>query len=285
MLAKGRKPYGRNYMAPIAIPASDLLNLPGREFVLLAGKDGVGKTNALISLAEFVANVWPEATVYVLDVENKFRAALTSYGSVPPNIVYYQCDDMNAVTEAFDEIMSVRKPGDWLLTESAGRLWERAQDMGYQAITGTMKADYMEKRRNFSGPGKQPPVTPKPDDLWSIIKGAHDGAFLDRIAAANDLNFVISTGVGRVKEARSNRKENQDRVDFRNETGIDLNLEGAPRLPYYAATGVLLERTGGAVTARIWRDNNSKLDNAEIIFDVPTRRDFAMQFFTLTGRL
>lgn len=271
-------------MAPIAIPAADLLNVPSREFILLAGKDGVGKTCAIISLADFVSQVEPSATFYVLDLENKYRAALQTFGSVPSNVVLYQVDTMNDVTEAFDEIMNKRAPGDWLAVESAGRLWERAQDMGYQVITGTTKALYMERRRATPANQKQPPVTPRPDDLWSIIKGAHDSAFLDVIAQANDLNCIISTGVSRTKEARSNRKENPDRIDWRNETGIDLNLEGAPRLPYFIYTGILLEMVGGLRTARVWRDNLSKLDDPAVTFTIPTRRDFATQFYVETGR-
>ena len=271
-------------MATISVPASDLLNVPCREFILLAGKDGVGKTNALISLADFISQFTPDAQVFVIDTENKFRAALQSYGSVPANLVYYSCESMNDVTETFDEIMGLRSPGDWLFVESMGRVWERAQDMGYQVVTGVDKASYMEKRRQTPAGVKAPPVTPRPDDLWSIVKGAHDGAFLDRIAAASDLNCVLTTGVSRVKEARANRKENPDRVDFRAETGIDLNLEGAPRLSYYIQTGCLLDRQNGAVTCRVWRDNMSKLDEPAITFDVPTRRDWAMQFWAETQR-
>lgn len=274
-------------MAPISINAADLLNIPSREIILLAGKDGVGKTNALISLAELISQLEPSASFFVIDMENKFRLALQTYGTVPPNIVFYQAEDMNAVTEAFDEIMAARKPGDWLALESAGRLWERAQDMGYQAIKGLTKAAYMEKRRAHNaslGQGQKAlPVTPSPDELWSIIKGAHDSAFLDVIAQTSDLNFITTTGVARVKEQRSNRKENVDRVEFRQETGIDLNLEGAPRLPYYILTGALLERTNSKVTCRLWRDN-SKLDDPAITFAVPTRRDWATQFWAETGR-
>lgn len=272
-------------MAPIAIPAADLLNDDSREFILLAGKDGVGKTNALISLAEFVSQLAPDATFYVIDVEGKFRAALSSYGSVPSNILLYHCEDMNAVTEATHEVVSTHKRGDWLAVESAGRIWERAQDMGYQAVTGSQKAEYMERRRNTPAGQKQPPVTPKPDDLWSIVKGAHDTEFMDKLAHTMTLNVIISTGVARVKEARTNRKENVDRVEFRQETGIDLNIDGAPRLPYYALTGILLERTNGKVAARIWRDNVSKLDDPAVTFDVPTRKDFAVQFMSETGRV
>lgn len=271
-------------MAPIAIPASELLNVSTREFIILAGKDGVGKTNALISLAEFVTQIQPDATFYVIDMENKFDLALTSYGSVPANLQLYKCETMNDATEAAADIVAKHQKGDWVAAESGGRLWERAQDLGYQAIKGMTKAEWMERRRATAPGQKQPPVTPSPDELWSIIKGAHDTAFMDLFAQTRSLNVVISTGVAKVKEARSNRKESQERVDFRAETGIDLNLEGAPRLPYYAVTGVLLERQNGNVTGRIWRDNISKLDDPAITFAVPTRRDFAIQFWTETGR-
>ena len=48
---------------------------------------------------------------------------------------------------------------------------------------------------------------------------------------------------------------------------------------------MLLERNGGNVSCRIWRDNGSKLDDPAVTFAVPTRKDWAMQFFTETGRM
>jgi hypothetical protein len=272
-------------MAPISIAAADLLTAAScREFILLAGKDGVGKTSALISLAEFVAGMWPEATVFVLDTENKFRVTLQSYGSVPPNLVYYKVDNMNEITEAFDEIMKARKPGDWLFVESMGRVWERAQDLGYQAIVGTAKAAYMEKRRATPTGGKMPPVTPKPDDLWSVIKGAHDSAFLDIISATDDLNVVRSTTTQKAKPERTNRQESPDRKAFKVEFGLDLGLDGAPRLPTYVHTMLLLDREGGNVGCRVLRDNGSRLLDPRVSFDVPNRKSFAESFWVETGR-
>ena len=276
-------------MAPVSIAAADLLGFPTtplREFILIAGKDGVGKTSAIISLADFVSQMWPEAQFFVLDTENKMRCTLQSYGSVPPNIIYYKVDDMNEVTAAFDEIMTRRKPGDWLAVESMSRIWEIAQDLGYQAITGTSKVLYMEMRREKSKivGQKPPPVTPRPDDLWSIIKGAHDGAFLNLMSQAEDLNIILSTTTSRVKEARTNRQESPDRVAFRVEFGLDLGLDGAPRLPTYVQTMLLLDRTGGSVTCRVLRDNMSRLDEPAITFDVETRKSFGMNFWERTER-
>ncbi len=272
-------------MAPIAIPASDLLTAAScREFILLAGKDGVGKTSALISLAEFVAGMWPDATYSIIDTENKVRAALSTWGNVPANIRYYKCEDMNDVTETLAAIMATKKPGDWLAVESMGRIWERAQDLGYQAVTGTAKAAYMEKRRATPSGAKQPPVTPRPDDLWSITKGAHDSAFLDILSQSDDLNVVLSTTIKPAKQERGNRQESPDRKALKVEFGIDIGLDGAPRLPYYVQSLMLLDRENGKVNCRILRDNLGRLDDPAITFEVPTRRDWATQMWIETGR-
>lgn len=268
-------------MSPVAIPAADLLTAaPVREFILLAGKDGSGKTSAILSLAEFVSQMDPAATFWIIDTENKLRVTLSTWGAVPSNIQYFKCDTMNDVTNATEAILAARKPGDWLAVESMARIWERAQDLGYAAITGTGKADYMEKRRG----NKSLPVTPRPEDLWSVVKGAHDSAFLDLLCNTDGLNVVLSTTMSRPPKERAGRKESQERLDFRAESGIDLNLDGAPRLPAYVQTGCLLTLEGGRVSCRVWRDNRSPLDDARVTFEVPTRRDWAMQFWAETGR-
>jgi hypothetical protein len=274
--------------APVSIDAADLLkDTTTREFILLAAKDGCGKTSALISAAAFVEMIFPEARFFVIDTENKFVPTLKTWdgGRVPQNLRLYICKTMNEVNEAYNEIDHIRQPGDWLGIESAARLWERAQDLGYQAITGTMKAAYMEARRAKAAAGeKAPPVTPRPDDLWSIIKGAHDTELIDRICNSDDLNVILTTTVSKVKEQRSNRKENADRVALRAEHGIDLNLDGAPRLPYYVLTLAVLEREGGQVSCSILRDNCSGLDDPRVTFPVPTRKVWFEEFWSATGR-
>jgi hypothetical protein len=246
---------------------------------MLAGKDGVGKTSAIISLARFLEMMQPGATFYVIDTENKFRPTLISFGAdAPRNISYYKCSTMNDVNAAYDAIVEAHTPGDWLAVESMDRVWERAQDMGYQAITGQGKAEYMEKRRNTAPGVKPPPVTPRPDDLWSVVKGAHDACFMDAISQLDTLNVVMSTTIGRPKDIPG-RKENQDRKDLRIEFGIDLNLGGAPKLPYFVQTLILLDRRGGKVQARVLRDNCSVLEDPQVEVEIPTRKEFATAFW------
>lgn len=260
--------------------SSDLMaGAPLREFLLIAGKDGVGKSSAIAALALFLSQVMaPTATMYVIDVENKFKAALASFGKdVPPNLKYIKTPTMNDVTEALAHIMDVHKPGDWLAVESMARVWERAQDLGYKAVVGLEKATYLERRREQTA--QKLPVTPKPDELWSVTKGAHDGAFLDVLANADTLNVILSTTIARPPREAPNRKENQDRKDVRQEFGIDMGLEGAPRLPYYVQTLLLLDRKAGNVTCQVLRDNLSQREDPRVTFEVAGRKTFGYDFW------
>src|SRR6202790_946256 len=101
-------------MAPAKpLTSAQLLNGPPiRELFMLAGKDGVGKTSALVSTAYYIGLIKPEATFFIIDTENKFRSAMRSFGAdAPANIQYYKAETMNAVTEAVSAIVAAHKPG------------------------------------------------------------------------------------------------------------------------------------------------------------------------------
>jgi len=262
--------------------AEILDGLPSREFIILAGKDGVGKTCSILSMATYVETVLaPDAKFYVIDTENKFRTAMKSFGpDCPSNIVYYKTDDMNQCTWALDQILRQHNPGDWLAVESMSRVWERAQDLGYSAISGFAKAEYMERRRaEKADGGKAPAVTPQPDQLWSITKGAHDGAFVDRITMTEDLNVILSTTLARPPKEGNFMKESADRKALRVELGIDAGLDGAPRLPYYCESLMILDLKNGKVTCRVLRDNINTGDETRGEFAVEGKKTFAINFW------
>jgi hypothetical protein len=262
------------------VTSADLLAGPAsREMILLAGKDGVGKSCAVVSLAYYVETFLnPDARFYVMDTENKFRSALRGFGAdAPTNIVYYKVDTMNQVTWAINDIMGKHRPGDWCAVESMSRVWERAQDLGYMAVSGYTKIEYMERRGEQVG--KKAPVTPGPDQLWSVTKGAHDSAFLDRLTQSDDLNVLMTTTISKPPKEGGFIKENLDRKALRAELGMDAGIEGAPRLPYYVETLALLDVKGGQVSCRILRDNLSTLDQSRVEFVVDNRKSWAMDFW------
>lgn len=273
-------------MPPVSQTTAELMKAPQREFIIMAGKDGSGKSCAIVSIAAWVQNLLnPAATFFIIDTENKFPTALRSFGAdAPTNIKYYKCEKMNDVTQAAAEIEDLRKPGDWAACESMGRVWEKAQDMGYMTVTGLDKADYLEKRQEIAkkvARSQVPVVIPKPDDFWNIVKGAHDGAFLELWAQAMTLNVVLSTVLGKpVKEDGRGFKPNQTRKEVQAEFGLDVGIEGAPRLPYYAETFCLMGMEAGAGNCRIIRDNIGSAEVTRKMFTTGGKKDFAMHFWS-----
>jgi len=275
------------------LTSSDLMAVDaGREFILIAGKDGVGKTSALVSIAMVVNGkvdpseiesclslINPSATVYVLDTEHKFASVFRQFGrSAPDNIVYYYCQTMDGLLSAFERVQRDIKPGDWIMPESMARIWEHSQDLAYREVSGMSKSEYLAKRREEgSVAGKKGPI-PQPDNFWNIAKTAHDGEFLQVLVARDDINVAMTTILNRPPREAPNRKENIDRKEMRLEFGIDSGLGGTPTLPYQPETLVLLDRVRGSVRATVLRDNNSVLDDGRVEFWVPGKKSFGPEW-------
>jgi len=276
---------------PVPLTSTDLLaEEAGREFILIGGKDGVGKTSALVSIAMTVNGkmnaedmeycipaVRPSAKVYVLDTEHKFASVYRQFGAnAPDNIVYYYCQTMDELLSAFGKVLETIKPGDWIMVESMARIWEHAQDLAYREVSGLSKAEFLAKRRTIEG-RKGSPI-PQPDHFWNIAKSAHDAEFLQVLVARGDINVAMTTIIVRPPREAPNRSENVDRKAVRQEFGLDAGLGGTPTLPYQPETLVLLDRVRGDVRASILRDNNSVLDNGRVDFWLPNKKAFGPEW-------
>jgi len=277
-----------NRIAPTPLLPSDLLaEEAGREFILIGGKDGVGKTSALVSIAMVVNGKVddldgcvifnPGAKVYVLDTEHKFASVYRQFGNnTPDNIVYYYCQTMDEFLAAFGQVMHDVRSGDWIMVESAARIWEHAQDLAYREVSGLSKAEFLAKRRDADGKRGSP--IPQPDHFWNIAKSAHDAEFVQVLVARDDINVAVTTIVTKPPREAPNRSENVDRKALRAEFGLDAGLGGAPTLPYQPETLVMLDRIRGSVRASVLRDNNSVLDNGAIDFWVPDKKAFGLEW-------
>lgn len=262
---------------------ADLLNSYARELILLAGKDGTGKSCSVVSTASLVEVINPDATFYVIDTENKFASAVRSYGTdAPGNISYYRAASMNEAIEALGHILSSCKPADWLAVESIGRLWDMAQDHASRVVAGVSKVEYLRLAKGAETPTgvkKGGGPIPSPDDYWKIAKGAYDGDFMYPQIQRSDLNVMWTTTIAKPPKADSFIKENVDRKAARVELGIDYGLDGAPRLPYQPETLAVLQLAAGKVTCRVLRDNNSKNENTRPEFEVADRASWAQSFW------
>src|SRR3972149_21226 len=142
------KPIVKLTIDPVPLTSSDLLATDaGREFILIGGKDGVGKTSALVSIAMVVNGKVdaltgcvifnPNAKVYVLDTEHKFASVYRQFrDNAPDNIVYYYCQTMDELLAAFGKVIQDIRPGDWIMVESMARVWEHTQDLAYREVPG-----------------------------------------------------------------------------------------------------------------------------------------------------
>jgi len=271
----------------IAQSSKELLGgYPCRELMLIAGKDGVGKTCACISIAWWVEQIHPDARFYIIDSENKIKSALMGFGpDVPKNIIYYRMHSMNEITETVAKIMAEHRPGDWLAVESMGPIWDQAQDLATQSIAGVSRVAYMDAKKGTKFPTgiekKGSPVPGNPEDYWKIAKGAYDSAFLDPIRQSETLNVILTSIAKPIKEQREGGfKESKDRKAFRAEVGMDCNLSGSPTMPSVVETLVLLELSGGVVTCRVLRDNLSVLESPRVEMEIPNRKSFGPTFWS-----
>ncbi len=286
------KPILKQADQPVPQTASDLLaGDAGREFILIGGKDGVGKTSAMVSIAMVVNGkvdvgdlescvliINPNAKVFVLDTEHKFVSVYRQFGSsAPDNVVYYYCQTMDGLLSAFGSVLRDARSGDWVMVESAARIWEHAQDLAYREISGLSKAEFLARRREITEGKKGGPI-PQPEHFWNIAKSAHDGEFLQVLVARDDINVVMTTIVVRPPREAPNRRENIDRKELRIEFGLDAGLGGTPTLPYQPETLVLLDRIHGSVKASVLRDNNSVLDDGRVEFSVPGKKSFGPEW-------
>ena len=271
-------------MAVEALTTKQILDGPvSREFILIGGRDGVGKTTSVITLAKYVEEIVdPKAKFYIIDTENGVRKILRAFGAqAPKNIIYYQVQNMMEAIEALDDLDSTLKPGDWIAVESMARLWEYSQDAAYQAVAGMSKAEFLAKRSD-GGRGGAP--IPQPDQFWQLTKNLHNARFLDILNNSNDYNVVLVTTLA--KDSPFKEQRTSDRTKFKRQFGIDSGFGGIPNLPYYPDTVLLMDQTDGSVDCSVLKDRGVlNMEGKRIVFDVDTPLDFAVSFMSECGRL
>ncbi|MDP2659522.1 MAG: hypothetical protein Q8R28_02170 [Dehalococcoidia bacterium] len=275
---------------PVVLSPDALLVESDREFIGIVGPDKIGKSNSVISFARYLETLeapvgpyHPDATFYILDTENGIPPVYRAWakkGFAPRNVRYYPVPTMDALLLAFIAIRKVLRPWDWIAVESMSRIWELSQDFGYLEVTGVGKSAYLEKLRAESGGriGKGVSPIPNPDHFWNLVKGAHDRDLVRVLTEFRDVNVLMTAGTEKVRQQP--RRENQDRKDFRTEHGIDLNVLGAPQLPYYPNTLIILHRQPKGVFATVLGDREvwGEGEGKRTEFRVPDPSAMAFEF-------
>ena len=254
-------------MIPEPITAKDLVSYKLREFIELVGHPKTGKSFSILSLAEAWRRMSPGRTVYIIDTEDGLRKTWKSAFPHVDNIKYWYCSDMDSVILVLDELVPTLVAEDWLCVESLSRIWEFSQNLGYEAVTGIKKAEYLEKRMA----DKKGPVTPHPDQLWQVVKNAYGRNFMDILVDLR-CNILLTTTL-----RKETPFESATRREVRQSLGLNISPDGDPRNPYYPDTVCLMTKEADGFYCTILGDRGSELPGTTVRFKV---ENFLLDFMS-----
>lgn len=131
----------------------------GPERILLFGKEGTGKTNAVLSIARRI----PDATFYVIDTDysaSYSRMMATEFTDVleQGNVEQYIVgpDDWTKLMDAAREVGRKIRQGDWLIVDSMSPTWDAVQGFFTEQVHGHDIESYLlDKRREIADAKKE----------------------------------------------------------------------------------------------------------------------------------
>jgi len=238
--------------------AEDLEGYQEREFIELVGHPKSGKSYAILSLADAWQRLNPDRLVYILDTEDGIKKTWKHAFPSVKNIRYVHCANMDAVILTLDEVIGKLNPQDWLSIESLSRIWEFSQNLGYEAVTGMKKAEYLDKRMT----DKKGPITPRPDQLWQVVKNAYQRNFID-VLVELPCHTLVTTTLGRVSPF-----ESATRREVKASLGLNVAPDGDPRNPYYPDTVLLMTKEADGFWCSVLGDRGGENPGEQVRFKV-----------------
>lgn len=165
-------------MSFIESPTSEI----EREKVLLYSQAGIGKTYAILKLAELWATINPEAWVYVIDADDGVGKLWRAEFPDVTNLRYSLVRTWPDVSAKIKEIKAQIQPDDWIAIDMIGRYWELAQSYEVGEVYGEDAAEYLlaaRKQAVEASKTNQPPTLASVD--WNVVKRLHNDSFIDDI--------------------------------------------------------------------------------------------------------
>lgn len=201
---------------------SDLnMLLDEREIIMLCGGHGSGKTWAVVKLIE--QGEKEGFNVLVIDRDRGMTKAVKEiFGkNLPESLVeYYVCTTWSKVEAGMNDAFKLLTPGDWLVFEHAGRLWDLAQTTYSEIVYGedltehllALRADAQqaieaagaglrskdkEKRSRANKEVAQSMAYSGMEGRtdWSVIKRMHNNNVFDRAVLEGNFNILTTTAL------------------------------------------------------------------------------------------
>ena len=176
--------------------------ISSKQKILLMGHPGTRKTSSLIELAV----AYPDVNVFLIDPDDgvpKLVEVLFGGWANVPNLHYYPVsswtkepddDYFLGVRQAYAEIQSLAKPGDWIGIDMAGKIWQYVRDWYDLKIYGATENDMKIQRREDNGEEMFGGLS---SNEWKEVKGELDQVLWHAVKRL-PCNVVIASGVKQI---------------------------------------------------------------------------------------
>lgn len=182
-----------------------------RERILLMGGWGVGKSAAVVAIANYLLKTGSDGIVYVVDTT--FEAE-RNFIDAHENVRIYTVGDWDEYMAAIKEIRVASRPQDWLSVDRIDVVWDQAQAGYSEKAFGKAIDEWFVEYKKEGGLGHA--FSGEYGSNWVMIKRMH-GAFITEMLRFKG-NVVACASMQNVTEPNRDGKGG-DSVEVRAEYG------------------------------------------------------------------
>lgn len=227
---------------------------PLPEAILLAGREGSGKTWATLCTARAI--VGSGGRVFIIDGDfsrGTERALGGSFRDLAGDVEHSYAFQWETITELGTKYADIAGPGDLVVVEFAYQLWDAVQDWWERSLRGKSAAEVSEdKVRKMVQSGKKAPEPREPHE-WTAIN-AHLRNFMISLVYQSGAHTIFTTSV---KEMRSDSRDQQAVKDLWGPWGV--KAAGQSELGHQMQTVLLMKRKRNTWTMTTVKDRDRPL--------------------------
>lgn len=113
-----------------------------RESILLMGPPGSGKSWAWRSIAEWMDKTGTPGRIVGADTDRAWEGQRPDDGHLDNQVAMVRTPDFESVRDAVEAAVKDYQPGDWLVVDMIGRLWDFAQEFYTEQVFGQSMEDF-----------------------------------------------------------------------------------------------------------------------------------------------
>lgn len=177
-----------------------------RERVLAYGGPGVGKSTAILKLAQTLSVVDPKATVWVIDADDGLQKIWQSQFKSLTNLKWKHVLEWSDLQQVIPYLKEHVKENDWISIDMIGRFWEMAQSFEVTQVYGKTASEFMLVARAEavqSAKMNRPATLPSVD--WNIVKKLHNDDFIDYLTSDFPCNLFVTTSADQITDLDDNK--------------------------------------------------------------------------------